>query len=118
MDIRRTTGRVESGLVTLQSYKTALPRNAFNLFLSSMLESGSNLVLMDNVQIGGFWTPEQKQHTFNPTPATTIVDVVKHMMAQGQQIPPNLTNEQFIQFVLEKEGVKSLEELAQKYSQK
>lgn len=112
LQIRRSSNALENGYAALASYKTALPRHAFNLFLSTMLDQGLELVLMDNVQIGGFWTDSQRSAGFTPIPATTIFNVVKEALekARGFQLK-TLTSEEFVQYILNKEGVESLEQL-------
>jgi len=111
LQISRTNDQVSNGYEALQSYKTVLPRNAFNLFLGVMLDLGANLLLMENVQIGGYWSAQQKSSQFVPVPATTIVEVVKAKMAEMGVASQTLTTEQFVQFVLKQEGVRSLSDL-------
>jgi predicted Abi (CAAX) family protease len=115
LDVRRSNATKQNAYETLQSYKTALPRNAFNLFLSAMLKQGANLVLMDNVQIGGYWTPEQKSSGFVPTPATTIVEVVKKLMADLGQIDEDITMDELVQMILKREGLNSIEDLNRRF---
>jgi predicted Abi (CAAX) family protease len=114
-DARRTSSNAQNAYESLRSYKTALPRNAFNLFLSAMLKQGANLVLMDNVQIGGFWTPAQKSTGFIPTPATTIVEVVKKMIAEGGQIKEDITIDEIVQMIFKQEGINSIEEINRRF---
>jgi predicted Abi (CAAX) family protease len=115
LQISRSENQMENGYEALASYKTALPRNAFNLFLSAMLEQGANLVLMDNVQIGGFWTPEQRAAMFLPVPATTIIEPAKALLAASGLPSQNLTTQQFVDFLLKHEGVRSLSDLNHRY---
>jgi predicted Abi (CAAX) family protease len=116
LQIRRSSNAIENGYSALASYKTALPRHAFNLFLNTMLNQGLELLLMDNVQIGGYWTSAQRAQTFTPTPATTVFEVVKSAIekAKGASLK-TLTSEEFVSHLLKAEGVKSLEELNHRY---
>lgn len=116
LQIRRSSNAIDNGYAALASYKTALPRNAFNLFLGTMLSQRMELMLMDNVQIGGYWTAAQRAETFTPVPATTIFEVVRSAIekARGTSIQ-KLTSEEFVKHLLQTEGVQKLEDLNHRY---
>jgi predicted Abi (CAAX) family protease len=112
LQIRRSSNNLANSYAALASYKTVLPRNAFNLFLGTMLDQGNELLLIDNVQIGGFWTSAQRAQTFTAVPATTIFDVVKSAVAKLRGIDlKNITTEEFIDHILTSEGITRLEDL-------
>lgn len=112
LQIRRSNNVLENSYAALASYKTALPRNAFNLFLGTMLERGADIMLMDNVQIGGYWTAEQRASTYIPVPATSIFDVVKMQISQARGQAVNvLKTQDFIDYILKAEGISSLKDL-------
>lgn len=116
LQIRRSSNAVENGYSALTSYKTALPRHAFNMFVNTMLNQGLELLLMDNVQIGGYWTSAQRAQTFTPAPATTVFEVVKSAIEKAKGVSlKTLTSEEFVSHLLKAEGVKSLEELNHRF---
>lgn len=107
---------VENGYAALASYKTALPRHAFNLFVSTMLEQGMEVMLMDNVQIGGQWTASQRASTFTPVPATTIFEVVRSAIAKARgNNAGTISRDEFVNYLLKAEGVNSLQELNHRF---
>lgn len=116
LQIRRSSSAIDNGYAALASYKTALPRNAFNLFLGTMLSQRMELMLMDNVQIGGYWTAAQRAEGFTPVPATTIFEVVRSAVekARGTSVQ-KLTSEEFVKHLLQTEGVQRLEDLNDRY---
>ncbi|MEN9824469.1 MAG: hypothetical protein RI953_214 [Pseudomonadota bacterium] len=112
LQIRRSSNVAANSYAALSSYKTALPRNAFNLFLGTMLDHGNELLLMDNVQIGGFWTAAQRAQTYTAMPATTIFDVVKAAISKARGAAVNgITTEEFVNHILKAEGIGRLEEM-------
>ncbi|MEY3903866.1 MAG: hypothetical protein RL189_3172, partial [Pseudomonadota bacterium] len=116
LQIRRSSNAIENGYAALASYKTALPRHAFNLFLNTMLNKDLELLVMDNIQIGGYWTAAQRAQTFTPVPATTVFEVVKSAIEKTKGVSlKTLTKEEFVGYLLKAEGVKSLEELNHRF---
>ena len=116
MQIKRSSNMVENGYAALASYKTALPRHAFNLFVSTMLEQGMEIMLMDNVQIGGQWTASQRASTFTPVPATTIFEVVRSAIAKAKgNNAGTISRDEFVNYLLKAEGVNSLQELNHRF---
>ncbi len=116
LQIRRSSNAIKNGYAALASYKTALPRHAFNLFLNTMLNQGLELLFMDNVQIGGYWTAAQRAQTFTPVPATTVFEVVKSALEKAKGVSlQKLTSEEFITYLLKTEGVQRLEDLNHRF---